>query len=91
MRVRGLAGGSGWPGRRPDVGVAIVTSAAADWAAAAAGTVRRGERLDENAPGSGLGLSIVDELARAYRGALNLSDSGLGGLKVELMLPRAES
>ncbi len=53
--------------------------------------VKRGARLDESAPGSGLGLNIVDELARAYDGALALSDSALGGLKVELVLPRAES
>jgi signal transduction histidine kinase len=51
--------------------------------------IRRGARLDENAPGSGLGLSIVDELARAYRGSLNLADSPLGGLKLELELPRS--
>jgi signal transduction histidine kinase len=53
--------------------------------------LRRGARLDENAPGSGLGLSIVDELARAYGGALKLSDSSLGGLCVEIELPRAEA
>jgi signal transduction histidine kinase len=52
--------------------------------------VKRGERLDENAPGSGLGLSIVDELARAYGGELVLADSTLGGLKIVLDLPRAE-
>lgn len=51
--------------------------------------IRRGARLDENAPGSGLGLSIVDELARAYRGSLNLGDSPLGGLAVTVQLPRA--
>jgi signal transduction histidine kinase len=51
--------------------------------------IRRGARLDEDAPGSGLGLSIIDELARAYRGALVLGDSALGGLKVEIDLPRA--
>ncbi len=50
----------------------------------------RGARLDESAPGSGLGLAIVDELARAYGGALELSDSPLGGLRVVLTLPRAE-
>jgi signal transduction histidine kinase len=53
--------------------------------------LRRGSRLDENAPGSGLGLSIVDELARAYGGALDLADSQMGGLKVSLRLPRADS
>jgi signal transduction histidine kinase len=53
--------------------------------------LRRGERLDENAPGSGLGLSIVDELARAYGGAIRLGPSPIGGLRVELILPRAES
>jgi signal transduction histidine kinase len=53
--------------------------------------LKRGARLDESAPGSGLGLAIVDELARAYGGSLTLSDSAMGGLKVELVLPRAES
>lgn len=51
--------------------------------------VRRGTRLDESAPGSGLGLSIIDELARAYRGALTLGDSPLGGLALTIILPRA--
>jgi signal transduction histidine kinase len=51
--------------------------------------VRRGARLDESAPGSGLGLSIIDELARAYRGSLDLGDSTLGGLAVSVVLPRA--
>lgn len=53
--------------------------------------VRRGSRLDESAPGSGLGLSIIDELARAYRGSLSLGDSSLGGLSVAIELPRAEA
>jgi signal transduction histidine kinase len=53
--------------------------------------VQRGARLDETAPGSGLGLSIVDELVRAYGGTLRLGDSSLGGLSVQLELPRAES
>ena len=52
--------------------------------------LRRGARIDETAPGSGLGLSIVDELARAYGGSLDLIDSSLGGLKVTLTLPLAE-
>lgn len=52
--------------------------------------LQRGARLDESAPGSGLGLSIVEELARAYGGSVVLSASPLGGLKVEIGLPRAE-
>ena len=50
----------------------------------------RGARLDESAPGSGLGLSIVDELVRAYGGRMAMAKSPLGGLKIQLVLPRAE-
>ncbi len=53
--------------------------------------LRRGARLDESAPGSGLGLSIIDELARAYGGALRLEDSSLGGLRLVADLPRADA
>ncbi len=52
--------------------------------------LKRGARLDENAPGSGLGLSIVEDLTRAYGGRLTLADSDLGGLKAVLELPAAE-
>jgi signal transduction histidine kinase len=48
---------------------------------------RRGLRLDESKPGSGLGLSIVVELAALYGGALNLGTAPLGGLRAELVLP----
>ncbi len=53
--------------------------------------LQRGARLDESAPGSGLGLSIVAELARAYGGALKLESSPLGGLRLEVELPRSEA
>ncbi|ATQ44910.1 sensor histidine kinase [Caulobacter mirabilis] len=53
--------------------------------------LKRGARLDESAPGSGLGLAIVDELARAYGGTVTLGDAAMGGLKVEIVLPRAEA
>ena len=52
--------------------------------------LRRGARLDESAPGSGLGLSIVDELVRAYGGSVTLSASAMGGLMLEIALPRAD-
>jgi signal transduction histidine kinase len=47
----------------------------------------RGRRLDETKPGSGLGLSIVADLAAAYGGALELDDSPAGGLRAALRLP----
>lgn len=53
--------------------------------------MKRGSRLDESAPGSGLGLSIVDDLTRAYGGRLTLNDSDMGGLKAVLELPAAET
>jgi signal transduction histidine kinase len=53
--------------------------------------LKRGTRLDEDAPGSGLGLSIVDDLTRAYGGRLTLAASDLGGLKTVLELPAAEA
>lgn len=49
----------------------------------------RGVRLDESVPGSGLGLHIVQELARAYAGSLALDEAPLGGLRVRLTLPAA--
>jgi signal transduction histidine kinase len=49
----------------------------------------RGGRLDETKPGSGLGLSIVVELASIYGGSLELDHSELGGLRARLMLPAA--
>lgn len=52
--------------------------------------LKRGARLDEEAPGSGLGLSIVDELVRAYDGRMELADSDMGGLKVIVTLPAAQ-
>jgi len=50
---------------------------------------RRGRRLDETKPGSGLGLSIVVELASLYGGGLTLGTAPIGGLRAELLLPAA--
>ncbi|MET0606115.1 MAG: ATP-binding protein [Beijerinckiaceae bacterium] len=51
------------------------------------GSFRRGERLDETKPGSGLGLSIVRDLAAMYGGKLAFDASPLGGLRAKLLLP----
>ena len=48
---------------------------------------QRGQRLDETKPGSGLGLSIVVELAGLYGGSLTLASAPIGGLRGELVLP----
>jgi signal transduction histidine kinase len=50
---------------------------------------KRGLRLDETKPGSGLGLSIVIDLAQSYRGTLSLDAAKLGGLRAQLDLPAA--
>jgi len=50
---------------------------------------KRGQRLDETKPGSGLGLSIVLELAALYGGNLTLGTAPVGGVRAELVLPAA--
>ena len=50
----------------------------------------RGVRADESVPGSGLGLAIVADLVALYGGSLQLGQSALGGLKVELLLPSVQ-
>jgi signal transduction histidine kinase len=48
---------------------------------------KRGMRLDETKPGSGLGLSIVADIAQTYRGRMMLERSAKGGLSASLDLP----
>jgi signal transduction histidine kinase len=51
--------------------------------------VLRGRRLDETKPGTGLGHSIVADLAFCYSGKFELTPSDLGGLSARLTLPLA--
>ncbi|MDB5596784.1 MAG: integral rane sensor signal transduction histidine kinase [Hyphomicrobiales bacterium] len=51
--------------------------------------IARGRRLDESKPGSGLGLSIVADLAAVYGGTFGLETSPEGGLRARLRLPAA--
>lgn len=50
--------------------------------------VARGMRLDEQMPGSGLGLTITKEMIEAYGGTIALGTSPAGGLSVRLGFPR---
>lgn len=50
--------------------------------------LKRGMRLDESQPGSGLGLSIVRDMTGEYGGTFRLDDSTLGGLKAVIVLPK---
>ncbi len=47
----------------------------------------RGQRLNHSAGGSGLGLSIAEDITTAYRGELSFYSAALGGLGVRLAWP----
>ncbi|GLO56426.1 sensor histidine kinase [Pseudomonas putida] len=50
--------------------------------------LERGSRLDEQVDGHGLGLGIVRDIVEAWGGQLALLQSPLGGLRVNIDLPR---
>lgn len=49
--------------------------------------LRRGERLDAQHPGQGIGLAVVKDIIDSYAGELRLDDSDLGGAAFRLHLP----
>lgn len=49
--------------------------------------IQRGQRSDEQTPGHGLGLAIVQDITNVLHGQLELADSELGGLLVRVFLP----
>ncbi len=49
--------------------------------------LKRGVRLDERAPGQGIGLSLVSEIVGRYSGTLDISSSPLGGVLLKIEFP----
>ena len=47
----------------------------------------RGKRLDQQAEGQGLGLSIVMDIVKTYRGQITIERSLLGGAEFHLVIP----
>src|ERR1700733_3864950 len=75
------------PGATPMLRIIVDDDGRGLSAAERAQVSRRGQRLDESKPGSGLGLSIVIDLAALYGGSLTLGSAPIGGLRAELVLP----
>ena len=48
--------------------------------------IRRGERLDGQHPGQGIGLAVVKDILDSYGGELSLSESALGGAAFQVRL-----
>lgn len=49
--------------------------------------LQRGMRLDESAPGQGIGLAVVRDIVNSYGGTLVITRSSLGGAKLAISLP----
>ncbi|MCA0400578.1 MAG: sensor histidine kinase [Proteobacteria bacterium] len=75
------------PSASPMIGIAVDDDGPGLSAEARMEATKRGRRLDETKPGSGLGLSIVVELAQLYGGTFVLDEAPLGGLRARLVLP----
>jgi two-component system, OmpR family, sensor histidine kinase PhoQ len=49
--------------------------------------LQRGQRLDTNKPGQGIGLAVAAEIVRSYDGRIEIQTSSLGGAKFIVHLP----
>ncbi len=49
--------------------------------------LRRGERLDRQHPGQGIGLAVVKDIIESYDAELTLGDSSLGGASFRIHFP----
>ena len=49
--------------------------------------LQRGMRLDESAPGHGIGLAVVKEIAASHGGELSIARSASGGAEISVSIP----
>ena len=81
-----------WTPQEGDVLITVVDDGPGIPADERAGIFAVGRRLDEQAPGHGLGLTIARDVARSYGGEIELTDrsDGASGLLARIRLPRAD-
>lgn len=53
--------------------------------------LERGMRLDESAPGHGIGLAVVKEIAASHGGELSIKPSAYGGARISVTVPATNS
>lgn len=76
------------PGRRPGLELAVEDDGPGIPAEKVALVLQRGVRGDERVQGHGIGLAIVQDIVRSYRGELQVGASReLGGARFEVRLP----
>ena len=49
--------------------------------------LQRGMRLDESAPGHGIGLAVVKDIAASHSGELSIERSATGGARISVSIP----
>jgi two-component system sensor histidine kinase PhoQ len=80
--------GDSAPGRRPGLAVTVEDDGPGIPDEKVALILQRGVRGDERVQGHGIGLAIVQDIVRSYRGELRVGRSAeLGGARFEVVLP----
>ncbi len=76
------------PNRRPGLRIVVEDDGPGIPPERIAHVLQRGVRGDERVQGHGIGLAIVQDIVRSYRGELHVGESGeLGGARFEVELP----